>query len=114
MKKEHEDLLLRQMEKVEGFFVKYGAVPQDINQRNRSVLGQRQSYLYKGNYYRVDHAEFDGVPCLVINCIDDPSFAAVGFMEDVDAIPVTLDDENLEKEVRYAMEIEPDPGSDPD
>ena len=114
MTAEHEALLLRQMEKVEEYFKKYGAVPQDINQRNRDLFGQRQAFLYKGNYYRVDHAEFDDIPFLLIDCIDDPKYAAVGVMEDVEAIPVTLSDERLEQEVRYALEIDPYPDNYPD
>jgi len=35
-------------------------------------------------------------------------------MEDVNAIPGTLDDERLEKEVRYALDIEPYPEDYPD
>ena len=114
MTAEHEALLLQKMEKVEEFFEKYGAVPQDINQRNRERFGQRRAFLYRGNYYRVDHAEFDDIPFLLIDCIDDPKYASVGVMEDVEAIPVTLSDEKLEKEVRYALEIEPYPENYPD
>lgn len=114
MTREHEELLLRQMDKVEEFFAKYGAVPQEINRRNRELFGLRRAFLYNGNYYRVDHAEFDDIPFLVIDCIDDPSYAAVGVMEDVEAIPVTLTDEQLEKEVRYALEIEPYPDDYPE
>ncbi len=114
MTAEHEALMLQKMEFMESCFVKYGAVPQDINQRNREILSQRQSFLYQGNYYRVDHAEFDNIPFLMINSIDDPKFAAVGVMEDVEAIPVTLSNEKLEKEVRYALGIEPYPENYPD
>ena len=101
------------MEQVERCFVKYGAEPQDIN-HNREKLGQRQCYLYDGRYYRVDAAEFDGVPFLVIDCIDDPRYASVGIMEDVNAIPVSLDEARLEREVRRALEIEPYPEDYPD
>ena len=68
--------LQQQMKKVEQIFVRYGAEPQDINRHNREVLGLRQEYLYRGNYYRVDHAAFDGIPYLIINQIDDPRYAA--------------------------------------
>ena len=105
--------LNEKMDFVERCFVKYGAVPQDIN-HNRERLGQRRTYLYKGSFYRVDTAEFDGEPFLIINCIDDPRFASVGLMEDVNAIPGTLDDDRLEKEVRYALDIEPYPEDYPD
>ena len=101
--------LQQQMKKVEQIFVRYGAEPQDINRHNREVLGLRQEYLYRGNYYRVDHAAFDGIPYLIINQIDNPRYAAAGVMEDVEAIPITLTDEQLEKEVRYALGIEPYP-----
>ena len=114
MTAENEALLMKQMERMEQFFVQYGAVPQEINQRNRDLFGQRQAFLFDGNYYRVDHAEFDDIPFLIINCIDDPKFASVGVMEDVEAIPVTLSDEQLEKEARYALGIEPYPDDYPE
>jgi len=110
---ENEKQLLLQMERMERFFVQYGAVPQEINERNRDLFGQRQTFLYHGNYYRVDHAEFDDIPFLIINCIDDPRFAGIGVMEDVEAIPITLTEKQIEMEVRYAFGIEPYPENYP-
>ena len=88
---------------VENCFVRCGAEPQDINRRNRERFDQRQIFLYKGNYYRVDQAEFDGVPFLVIDCIDNPEYASVGIMEDVDALPLTLTEEEVEKRIREIL-----------
>ena len=104
-----EEEMETQMARVEALFVKYGAEPLDINQRNRERFGQRQTFLYKGDYFRVDQAKFDNIPFILIDCIDDPSYAAVGVMEDVDALPVNLSDEQLDKEVRCTLGIEPYP-----
>lgn len=114
MTAEESTRMLEQMERVERFFLQYGAVPQQINERNRELFGQRQTFLYQENYYRVDQAEFDGTPFLIIDCIDDPKYAGVGVMEDVGALPVSLTEEQLEKEVRYALGIEPYPENYPE
>ena len=105
--------LTHMMETTEALFEKYGAEPLDINQRNREMFGQRRTYMYGGNYYRVDHAVFDGVPFMIFHSIDDPRYAAVGVMEDVEALPLTLTDEELDKEVRYLFGLEPYPENYP-
>ena len=111
---QEQPVRLRQMmETAEALFEKYGAEPLDINRRNREMLGQRRTYLYSGNYYRVDHAVFDGIPFMIFHCIDDPRYAAVGVMEDVEALPLTLTDEELDKEVRYLFGLEPYPENYP-
>ena len=89
---------------VERCFEKFGGAAQDINQRNRQRLGQRQTYLFSGSYYRVDVAEFDGEPFIIISCIDDAKYAAAGVMEDVEALPLTLDDAELERAVQRTIE----------
>ena len=104
MTEEQRALAEERMDYVERCFERIGAVPQDINRKNREMLGQRQEYLYNGSYYRVDVAEFDGVPFLIIDRIDDEKFAAVGIMEDVEALPLTLSDAELEAAVRGELE----------
>ncbi len=106
MTQEQQERMQEMAERIEDCFVRCGAVPQDINGRNREALDQRQAYLYRGVYFRVDRAEFDGEPFLIIDCIDDPRYASVGIMEDVDALPLTLTDEELEKRVRETLAAE--------
>ncbi len=99
------------MKYVESVFEKYGAKPLDINQKNREKFDQRQIYLYEGNYYRVDHMQFDedSLPYLVISTIDNEKYAQVGLLEDIDAFSFDLTPEEMEKQVRYAFGIEPYP-----
>ncbi len=96
---------------VESLFVKYGAAALDINAKNREKFGQRGIYMYRGMYYRVDSLKFeeDQDPYIVISCTDEDKYADVGLMEDVNAFGFDLSEEELEKEVRYALEIEPYP-----
>lgn len=94
---------------VEKMFVKYGALPLDINKKNRQKFDQRRTFQYKDSYYRADTAEFDGQLFIVISSIDDPAFAEIGIMEDIEAFPWDISDDMLEKEVRYVLEIDPEP-----
>jgi len=102
------------LKKLEEYFLKYGAKPLEINERNRRLHGQRQSYLYGDTYFRADLTEFDRTPFLIISQITEPDYARIGLMEDVEALPVTLSDEQLEKEVRYAFGLEPYPENYPE
>lgn len=84
---------------------KYGAEPQDINRKNREKLGQRVTYLYKDSYYRVDKAEFDGQPFVIVSSISDPAYAGIGLMEDVAAISPDKPEEEFDRVIRQALEI---------
>ena len=99
---------------VEQLFESYGAVPLDINQANRNRLGQRITYLYNNEYFRVDCICFGEKPFIVIEWTDDSSDAAAGSMEDVKPFPYDFPDWIIEKEVRFACEIEPYPETYPD
>jgi len=99
---------------VERLFEKYGAVPLDINKKNRERFDQRITYLYKNEYYRADIIGFDEKPFIVIEWTDDSNYAAVGSMEDVEPFPYDLPDWKIEKEVRFAFEVEPYPETYPD
>ena len=84
---------------------KYGAVPLDINQRNREALKQRRTYQYKSNYYRFDHAAYDDKQFLIVSCTDIEEYAAIGLMEDVDAIPAESTEPEIERCVRRALKL---------
>ncbi len=103
-----EDFLEDKMKYVESVLEKYGAKPLGINKKNRDKFGQRITYLYNNSYYRVDFLKFeeDEKPYMVISCTDEKKYADIGIMEDVEAFPFELTDEEFEKEVRYALEID--------
>jgi hypothetical protein len=101
------------MKYVESLFVKVGACPTDINKENRKKFGQRVTYIYKDEYYRVDRIPFDNKPFVVIEWTDEEQAAKVGVMWDVEPFPYDLPLEKIEKEVLFAFGIEPYPESYP-
>ena len=103
-----EEMLEAKMSYAEKMLEKCGAVPLDINQRNREALQQRVTYLYKGDYYRIDHAVFDDHHFLIVSSIDVEKYAAIGLMEDVDAIPVEASEAEIERGVRCALKLSDD------
>ena len=94
---------------IESLFVKYGARPTALNEKNRERFDQRQIFSLNGNYYRAEADVFDGSLFFVLSVTDKQDYAAVGIMEDVDALPEQADDARLEQAVRYALGIEPYP-----
>ena len=90
----------------EGILERCGAVPTDLNRRNRELLGQRTTYRYGDAYYRIDQAEFDGKSFVILGCADNERYASIGLMEDVEAIPPDLPEQEMEKILRGAMEAE--------
>ncbi len=99
---------------LESLFVRYGAVPTDLDRENREKFGLRTVYSRKGNYYRTGTAEFDSIPFLLLSVTDNVRYADLGILEDVDALPLDADDVRLEKAVRYAFGIEPYPDKYPE
>ena len=97
---------------VENYFVKYGADP--VETKSEDTFGHRATFEQGGIYYRVDESEIDGRIFLVVSAADDPKFANIGVMEEVAAFPADLTEEQLEKEVRYILEVEPYPEDYPD
>ncbi len=106
-----QDELEKRMDFVESMFVKYGAQPLEINEKQREKFGQRRIYKHEDSYYRVDHMQFqdDETPFIVISCTDDEKYASVGMLDDIDAIEADRTDEEIEKSVRYALGVEPYP-----
>ena len=80
-----------------------GAAPLDINRRNRELLAQRTTYRYRNTFYRVDQAAFDDAQYLILSAIENPEYAAIGLMEDVDAIPAASDREEIRRAIRRAV-----------
>lgn len=83
-----------------------GAVPTDLNARNRELLGQRITYRYGALFYRIDQAVFDGKSFLILNCADSERFAGIGLMEDVEAIDPDLSDDGIAAVIRAALEAD--------
>ena len=81
-----------------------GAVPTDLNERNREALGQRVTYRRGDQYFRIDRAAFDGRAFLILSCAEDERFAAVGLMEDVEAVDPGLPEQEIERILRAAVE----------
>ena len=104
-----DDYLESRLQLLESYFVKYGAVPTDINMENRARFGQRATYQRDGIFFRADTMAGRSGTLLVIEYSDDIEFAKVGSMDDASAFPADFPDERIEKEVRYAFEIEPYP-----
>ena len=87
----------------ENILERCGAVPTDLNARNRELLGQRMTYRYGDLFYRIDSADFDGKCFLILSCADSERFAEIGLMEDVEAIDPGLPEEGIESVIRAAL-----------
>ena len=85
-------------------------------QRTRSSVGNdfvenistRPVFEYKGEYYRVDEVCFPGKPFIVIECGTYEELIN-NVMEDADPFPYDLTEDELLKEVKYSLGIEPYP-----
>ena len=96
--------LEQKMQYAERVLEKLGAVPQEINQKNREILGQRVTYLLGTNYYRIACEEFDGKPYLILNAIDNEKYADIGLMEDVQAISADASEETIRRRIYAAID----------
>ena len=85
-------------------------------QRTRSSVGNdfvenistRPVFEYKGEYYRVDEVCFPGKPFIVIECGTYEELIN-NVMDEADPFPYDLTEDELLKEVKYSLEIEPYP-----
>lgn len=92
----------------EYLLVKNGAVPTDIRPRGQGQSENRHIYCLGDNFYRVGEATFDGIsdPYIVICCTDAQKYAEYGLFDDIHAFEFTLGNEDMEKEVRFALGID--------
>ena len=107
-----KDYIEQRMKFVESLFEKYGAIKTELNAENRKRLKQRATYYFNDCYYRVDFFGDDSF--IVIEAESDFNLADVGTMEDAEPFSCDLPDDKIEKEVRFALEIEPYPETYPD
>lgn len=107
---EYENIL----KSVEELLVKYGAVLNpDDDPETRKKLDIRPSFLRKGIYYRVEINEFKEGKVVVLSATDKPEYAKVGAHDNIAGFPVDYPPEKIEKEVRFALDIEPYPENYP-
>ncbi len=101
-----EEIIENKLKFVESVFEKCGAKPLDINSKNREKYGQRVIYLYKNSYYRTDYLKFedDERDYIVISCTSDEKFADLGLLDDIEALPFELAENELEKEIRKTLD----------
>ncbi len=107
-----EGALEKQLSYVEKMLVKYGAEP--VSTKSQEILHNRATYRYRDGYFRMDQGDMDGRDYILISAIEDPKYADAGIMEEIAAFPADLSEELLEKEVRYALEIEEYPKNYPE
>lgn len=103
-----EEYIEERMQFVESVFEKYGAEPQEINEKNRNKFGQRRIYKYEDKYYRTGRLEFDEddeKPFIVVSCTDNEDYAKIGLLDDVDAFEADLSDISIESKVKDLFEI---------
>lgn len=107
-------------DKVEKFIVMLGgnevSVDLPYEQRTLSHSGKdivenistRSTYEYMGQYYRVDEVCFSDKPFIVIECGTYDELIN-NVMEDADPFPYDLTEDELLKEVKCTLRIEPYP-----
>ena len=80
-----------------------GAVPQQIDPKNRDLPGRRSLYLLNGVYYRIDREEYEGKVFIVLGAADEEKYAAVGLMEEIQAFSADASDRTVRKKIREAL-----------
>ncbi|MBP3384715.1 MAG: hypothetical protein J6M22_04525, partial [Firmicutes bacterium] len=71
-------------------------------------ISSRSAFEYNGQYYRVDEVCFSGKPFVVIECGTYEDLMN-NTMEDIEPFPYDLTEDELLKEVKYSLDIEPYP-----
>ena len=88
--------------------MQYGAVPAGLKAAE-AISGERRIFEREGVYYRAGTAVFDGKQFYLLSSIDNPKYAEIGILEDIDALPSDAPASAIEKAVRCAFGIEPYP-----
>ncbi len=89
---------------VEELFVRYGAESVgELDEKARKTFGLRQVYRHGNEYYRVDEAEIEGKPYVVISTTDVEQYAAMSVMDDIAIFPADAPEEEMEAQVRTAF-----------
>ena len=79
-----------------------------INDYSETHRSSRQIYQFGNEYFRVDEVLYENKPFIVLEC---GTFEELmnNTMEDVNPFPVDLSDDDMIKEVKYSLGIEPYP-----
>lgn len=104
-----EEFIEERLQFVESMFEKFGAEPQEINEKNRNKFDQRKIYKYGGKFFRTGRLEFeedDEKPFIVVSCTDNEDYAKVGLLDDVDAFEADLSDKSIECKVKDLFGME--------
>ena len=110
----NETLLKEALSCIETLFEESGAVPaEEINKARRESLGLRPSYVFRETYYRAEGVQIDGQAVIILYETNDPAYARVGTEDSIAAFLASLPRNKLEKEVRFALGIEPYPDTYP-
>lgn len=75
----------------------------------RSWISDRPLYKFTDGYYRIDEVLFPEKPFIVLEYADTEERVRNNAMEDCDPFPYDLFDEDIIKEVKYSLGIEPYP-----
>ena len=87
---------------------------EEFHDARRESLGLRRSYAFRGLYYRAEGIEIDGSPVIILYATDRPSFARIGAEDSIAAFRADYPQHKLEREVLFAMGLEPYPENYPD
>ncbi|MBQ8030600.1 MAG: hypothetical protein IJ260_03570 [Butyrivibrio sp.] len=92
----------------EYLLVKSGAAPTDIKPRGQGEKENRHIYILNDDFYRIGEATFEGIddPYIVVSCTDTKKYAEYGLFDDIHAFEFTLSNEEMEKEIRFALGID--------
>lgn len=75
----------------------------------RTWISDRPLYKFTNGYYRIDEVLFPEKPFIVLEYADTEERVRNNAMEDIDPLPYDLSDEDIIKEVKYSLGIEPYP-----
>ena len=84
----------------------YGTETEEMHISNQPI------YKFKNGYYRIDEVLFAEKPFIVLEYAETEEDVKRNAMEDCDPFPYDLSDEEIIKEIRYSMGIEPYPNND--
>ena len=102
------------LSQVEELFEKYGALPaNEVNAAREPHFELRPSYVRNGIYYRAEETDLDGRSVIILYATDQSKMAEIGTEDSIAAFLADLPEEKLEKEVRFALGVEPYPETYP-
>ena len=74
-------------------------------------FSQRPLYKFRNGFYRIDEVLFPKKPFIVLEYAETEEEVKRNAMEDCDPFPYDLSDEEIIKEIRYSLGLEPYPNN---